>query len=50
MQTEKLGWGFAFVQAVDKDNAIYHKRDKPRKTVKLVKAKKWNLAKDSLEI
>lgn len=50
METEKLGWDLAFVQAVDKDNAIYHKRDKPRKVVKLIKAKKWSWQRDSLDI
>ncbi len=50
MKTEKLGWGFAFVEAVEKDNIRYNPRRKPHKLVKLVRAKKWDLAKDSLAI
>ncbi len=50
MKTEKLGWGFAFVEAVGKDNAKYNPKHKPHKPVKLVKTKKWNLQKDNLAI
>ncbi len=50
MASQKIGWGVAFVEAVEKDNVRYNPKHKPCKPVKLVKTKKWNLAKDSLAV
>ncbi len=50
MGIRKLGWGFAFVEAVEKDNSRYNRKHKSHKPIKLVKSKKWNLQKDSLAI
>lgn len=50
MAVQKPGWGVAFVEAVEKDNIKYNPKHKPHKPVKLVKTKKWNLSKDSLDI
>ncbi len=50
MVNSKLGWGFAFVEAVGKDNVKYNPNHKFHKPTKLVKVKKWNLQKDSLAI